>query len=83
MARLKVGEKPVPKAIRMKKYREELERSGGRRVIVDIEQPAALALETIMAREACTMKVAVSTALVAMVAAPGKRPAAKKKAPAP
>ena len=84
MARLPKGATPIPHQTRLKKYREELARSGGRRVIVDIEAEPARALESVMERSGGTIKQVVSEALVAFSGGklPRKRATAKKKAPA-
>lgn len=64
MARLPKGTKPTPAKERMKLYREELEKAGGRRMTFDLPPDAADALETIIQRDGCTAKEAVTTALV-------------------
>lgn len=65
MGRLAKGQKPAPLAERLERYRTELVKSGGRRVLVDIGPEANQALEAIMERDGIqTIKEAVSTALI-------------------
>lgn len=71
MGRLPPGQKPTPHKVRLTKYRQELETSGGHRLIADIEKPANEALRAILelddppgeGRE-LTKKDAVSRALM-------------------
>lgn len=71
MGRLPAGKKPEPLNARLTRYRQELEESGGHRLIVDIEKPAHDALHLIMEREdpanaerGVTKKEAVTNALL-------------------
>lgn len=64
MARLQSGTTPTPVNERLKRYREELERSGGQRLLVDIGSEAASALEAIRLRDGTTKKDAVTAALI-------------------
>jgi|GEM_PF-2360924 len=66
MARLRKGEKPTPRPVRIKRNREDLVARGGMRLIVDIEKPTSDALREIMDSEdpPLTKKDAVSAALI-------------------
>lgn len=69
MARLPNGTAPVPHKIRLKGYRVELEKRGGRRLNADIEAKANAALAVIMAALTARMprakiKDAITDALV-------------------
>ncbi|MCA0214686.1 MAG: hypothetical protein LCH79_16100 [Proteobacteria bacterium] len=54
MARLKKGEVPTPVKVRLRQYRDDLERSGGSRLLVDLEKPATDALAAIIERDTPT-----------------------------
>lgn len=63
--------KPTPAKDRLKQYRKDLEKSGGHRLIADIEADANVALQTIIALDTpvseargVTQKEAVSNALL-------------------
>ena len=64
MARLPTGQKPEPLKVRIDRYRENLIREGGRRLVVDIGPEANTALQAVMERDGSTVKSAVSLALI-------------------
>lgn len=71
MGRLPAGQKPTPANERQLTYRQDLEASGGLRLICDIERPANDALKEIMELDepsnlakGVTKKEAVSNALM-------------------
>lgn len=64
MARLKAGEKPVPHTERMRMYRANLEREGGKRLTVDLPPDATKAMNTIMQARSVTAKDAIAFALI-------------------
>lgn len=64
MARLPPGTPPQPIQARMRRYRDELETRGGRRVIVDLEREGADALAILLIRDSLNVKDTVSAALV-------------------
>jgi hypothetical protein len=51
MGRLPAGAKPELLSKRLQRYRQELELRGGRRVIVDLEPEAAIALSEVISGE--------------------------------
>lgn len=64
MARLKAGVTPTPHRERLKGYRADLEKRGGRRVSADLEPEPAQALQSIMDRDQVSAKDAISNALL-------------------
>ena len=64
MARLKAGVAPTPHKERLKGYRAELEKRGGKRISADLEAMPVEALKAIMARESVNAKDAISMALI-------------------
>lgn len=71
MARLPKGQAPTPRKERLQRYRAELEREGGRRVIIDLPEPGASALARIIERDSdaqaprpMSIKDAITNALV-------------------
>lgn len=76
MARLPAGVEPTPHKDRLRKYREELVKIGGRRLNVEIRSDANEALEAVMARDVCSAKEAVERALIAYANDGRRRPRA-------
>lgn len=64
MARLPQGVAPTPHKIRLRGYREDLVKRGGRRLNTDIEAEANQALTRIMIAYNMNVKDAVTKALV-------------------
>lgn len=62
MGRPKTGQTPTKD--RIAKFREKLEKDGGRRIIVDLPPDGANALKAVQARDGSTITGAVSEALV-------------------
>lgn len=71
MAQLPAGVQPTPYKDRLKTYRAELEKRGGRRINADIEAEAAKALAAIMERDQLTARDAISKALITYSKMPG------------
>lgn len=63
MARLKAGVKPTPHNERQAAYRENLVRSGGKRITAELGPEGAEALAAIMANEGMSLKEALTVAL--------------------
>lgn len=63
MARLPKGQKPEPLGQRLKRYREDLLKSGGHRLVADLDKDGAEALSAIRERDNVNIKEAVTLAL--------------------